>query len=129
MGFAGQSWEVVVASGQRGSDGPQMGPLPARGLTWKEPPPLGACLDSCSSDSLPLSFLMGPWLLSITLVVTCGMGLCTASDIGGLRMSQVPTNKPGDEAQSCWCEVRGIGGHSWPAAPPPAPLSLVPATL
>lgn len=54
---------------------PRWGIPPARGLTWKAPSPMGRL---AARDSLQLSLLTGQWILSITLVVTCGMGLHTS---------------------------------------------------
>lgn len=57
------------------------GAPPARGLTWKEPCPVGSL---AAPRPFPLlCLLMGQWILSTTSVVTCQRGLPTASDIRG----------------------------------------------
>lgn len=74
--------------------------------------------------SLQLSLLMGQWILSITLVVTCGMGLHIASDIRGPRKppeSPLTGRKTRFRAAGARSgKVRGTGwggGLSWTSWP------------
>lgn len=70
--------------------------------------------------SLPLSLPMGQWIPNITLVITCAMGLHTASDISRPRTPPPPPQYPliGREtrlgaAGARAGKVRGTGVGQW----------------